>query len=140
MTDNSRVRVSIVGVIVVALFGALVARLWFLQVGASGGIQVQAQLRALRNVQSGSPRGEIVDVKGRALVANRVVWSLTMDRDVAEKDRTMVFGRLAELLGGRNTPGSLEKRFEDVRQSPLRPALIVVNTPRVARVTIAEHP
>ena len=33
MSDNSRVRVSIVGVVVVALFSTLLARLWFLQSG-----------------------------------------------------------------------------------------------------------
>ena len=33
MSDNSRVRVSIVGVVIVALFASLVARLWFLQMG-----------------------------------------------------------------------------------------------------------
>ncbi len=33
MSDNSRVRVSIVGVVIVALFASLFARLWFLQMG-----------------------------------------------------------------------------------------------------------
>jgi penicillin-binding protein 2 len=139
MTDNSRVRVSIVGVIVVALFGALLARLWFLQVGESEGFQVRTEQRALRVLQTESPRGEILDALGRKLVTNRVVWSLTMSRDEPPRTRKAVFGRLAELLGGKNTPVSLEKRFTDVRQSPLRPALIVVETPEVARVTILEH-
>jgi penicillin-binding protein 2 len=140
MTDNSRVRVSIVGVIVVALFGALLARLWFLQVSAGETFEVRAEQRALRVLQTESPRGQIVDATGKPLVTNQVVWSLTMDRDESDATRATVFGRLAELLGGKNTPGSLEKRFHSVRQSPLRPALIVVNTPELARVTIKEHP
>jgi penicillin-binding protein 2 len=140
MTDNSRVRVSIVGVIVVALFGALLARLWFLQVGSGETYEVRAEQRALRTVQTEMPRGRILDADGEEIVSNRVVWALSMDRDVDEKTRATVFGRLAELLGGRNTPGSLEKRFDDVRQSPLRPALIVVDTPPEARVTVSEHP
>jgi len=140
MTDNSRVRVSIVGVIVVALFGALLARLWFLQVGASDTVEVRAEQRATRVLQTESPRGRILDAKGRELVGNRVVWALTMDRHVPDKTRAAVFGRLAELLGGKNTPHKLEKRFDDVRQSQLRPALIVVDTPEVARVTVLEHP
>ena len=40
MSDNSRVRVSIVGVVIVALFSALLARLWFLQMGAEAGAPV----------------------------------------------------------------------------------------------------
>src|SRR4051812_32122859 len=140
MTDNSRVRVSIVGVIVVALFGALVARLWFLQIGAGESFEVRAEQRTLRELQTESPRGQILDAGGRPLVKNRVVWSLTMDRDVTAKTRRAVFGRLAELLGGRFTPGKIQHRYDDVRQSPLRPALIVIDTPEAARVTILEHP
>ena len=44
MTDNSRVRVSIVGVVVVALFSTLLARLWFLQSGAETSLKVQADI------------------------------------------------------------------------------------------------
>jgi penicillin-binding protein 2 len=140
MTDNSRVRVSIVGVIAVALFGALFARLWFLQVGDGGAVEVQTAQRAQRVLQTESGRGQIFDAKGRPLVSNRVAWALTMDRERSRKQRAAVFGRLSELLGGRNTPESLERRFNDVRQSPLRPALIVIDTPEEARVRIAEHP
>ncbi len=139
MTDNSRVRVTIVGVIVVALFGALIARLWFLEVGSGTTFEVRAEQRAARVLQTESPRGQILDAAGKPLVTNRVVWSLTMDRRVPGRTRVAVFGRLAELLGGRNTPTSLEKRFSDPRQSPLRPALLVVNTPEAARITILEH-
>ena len=39
MSDNSRVRVSIVGVVIVALFSTLLARLWFLQIGARGQLE-----------------------------------------------------------------------------------------------------
>jgi penicillin-binding protein 2 len=97
-------------------------------------------MRAQRVLQTESARGQILDAKGRALVSNRVAWALTMDRDRAPKQRAIVFGRLSELLGGKNSPESLERRFNDVRQSPLRPALIVIDTPEAARVRIAEHP
>ena len=45
MTDNSRVRVSIVGVVIVALFSALVARLWFLQMGPESNLKAEAVSR-----------------------------------------------------------------------------------------------
>src|SRR5690348_3009229 len=111
MTDNSRVRVSIVGVIVVALFGALLARLWFVQVASGSTYQVTVDQRAQRVLQTVSPRGQIVDAKGRPLVRNRVVWALTIDRNLSDATRAAVFGRLSEVLGGKNTPASLEKRY-----------------------------
>ena len=48
MTDNSRVRVSIVGVVVVALFSTLLVRLWFLQSGAESNLKVQAEVASTR--------------------------------------------------------------------------------------------
>ena len=87
MTDNSRVRVSIVGVIVVALFAALLARLWFLQVGSGSTFEVQVNRRSLRTVQSQSPRGLILDANGKQLVSNRVVWALTVRRNLTDAQR-----------------------------------------------------
>jgi hypothetical protein len=55
MSDNSRVRVSIVGVVIVALFSALVVRLWFLQMGPEQELRVQAVVRSTRVVQTEMP-------------------------------------------------------------------------------------
>ena len=74
MSDNSRVRVAIVGVIVIALFGALVARLWFLQMGGEEDLRFQAVARATRQVQTESPRGRILDRNGVVLVENAAEW------------------------------------------------------------------
>ena len=66
MSDNSRVRVSIVGVVIVALFGALLARLWFLQMGAEEAARGSRRSRAAtRMVQTESPRGRILDRNGK---------------------------------------------------------------------------
>ena len=48
MSDNSRVRVSIVGVVIVALFSTLLARLWFLQSGPEDSLKVQAVVDSTR--------------------------------------------------------------------------------------------
>jgi penicillin-binding protein 2 len=139
MTDNSRVRVSIVGVIVVALFAALLARLWFLQISSGQTFEVQVDRRSLRTVQTESPRGQILSSDLTPIVSNRVVWALTVERTLSDAQRSVVFGRLAEALGGNYTLGLLERRFHDQRQSPLQPALLVLDTPEPARVTILEH-
>ena len=58
MSDTSRVRVSIVGIIVVVLFSTLLARLWFLQSGSENSLKVQAVAESTSVVQTESTRGE----------------------------------------------------------------------------------
>ena len=84
MSDNSRVRVSIVGVVVVALFSTLLARLWFLQSGPENSLKVQAVVDSTRVLQTESPRGEILDRNGKVLVKDRASWAVTVDRDALE--------------------------------------------------------
>ena len=55
MSDNSRVRVSIVGVVIVALFSTLLARLWFLQSGPEDSLKVQAVVDSTRVIQTQTP-------------------------------------------------------------------------------------
>jgi len=95
MTDSSRVRVSIVGVVVVALFSTLVARLWFLQSGAENSLKVQAAVASTRVIQTESPRGEILDRKGLVLVKDRPSWAVTIDRTLSKPTATRVIGQLA---------------------------------------------
>ena len=59
MSDNSRVRVSIVGVVIVALFASLFARLWFLQMGPDQSLGRVVSTLATRVIQTESPRGEM---------------------------------------------------------------------------------
>src|SRR4029077_7157106 len=84
MSDNSRVRVSIVGIVVVALFSTLLARLWFLQSGPEDSLKVQALVDSTRVIQTESPRGEILDRNGIVLVRDRASWAVTIDRDLTQ--------------------------------------------------------
>jgi penicillin-binding protein 2 len=137
MSDNSRVRVAIVGVIVIALFGALVARLWFMQMGGEEQLKFQAVARATRTVQTESPRGRILDRNGTVLVENVAEWAVTVDRQLAKSTRTRVLGQLAEVLAPvqRTARGQLN----DLRQTPLKPAIVAVGVPEPARIAILEH-
>ena len=64
---DQRVRVAIVGVVVMALFCALLGRLWFLQVRESQ-TSVQINSESVRTVRIDSPRGSILDASGTVLV------------------------------------------------------------------------
>ena len=77
MSDNSRVRVSIVGVVIVALFSTLLARLWFLQSGPEDSLKVQAVAASTRKIVTQTPRGEIRDRNGAVLVRDRPSWTVT---------------------------------------------------------------
>src|SRR5690242_9864690 len=119
MTDSSRVRVSIVGVVVVALFSTLLVRLWFLQSGAESSLKVQADIASTRVIQTESPRGEILDRNGVVLVKDRPSWAVTVDRTLEPRTVARVLGQLAEQLG---VPAKdLESQYHSNRQSPLKP-------------------
>src|SRR4029077_19396893 len=94
MTNNSRVGVSIVGIVVVALFSTLLARLWFLQSGAESSLRVQADIASTRVIQTESPRGEILDRNGVVLVKDRPSWGVTVERTLPKKTAARVLGQL----------------------------------------------
>ena len=140
MSDNSRVRVAIVGVIVIALFGALVARLWFLQMGGEEELRFQAVARATRKCRPNRRRGRILDRNGVVLVENvGRVGGHRRPRARRSRPGHACIGQLAEVLAPQYTAEQLEENFDDLRQTPLKPAIVAVGVPEKARVAILEH-
>jgi penicillin-binding protein 2 len=140
MTEHSRVRVSIVGVIVVALFSALLTRLWFLQVSdpdAAQRVTSSIDRRSEREVYYEAPRGWIYDRDGRVIVQNRVTWVIRIDRRLTGDQKDQAIAHLSELLG--LTPEQIDARLEDVRVSPQEDAVVAIDIPDSIRTEIAEH-
>ena len=50
-----------------------------------------------------------------------------------------MIGQLAEVLAPQYTAEQLEENFDDLRQTPLKPAIVAVGIPESARVAILEH-
>ncbi len=100
--DTGRRRLVVVQVLVMSLFVTLFARLWYLQVASGAEYQLQAASNAGRDVVIQPPRGLIVDDMGRPLVANRLSWVVTLDRDrladLSRARRVEVLHRLARQL------------------------------------------
>jgi penicillin-binding protein 2 len=136
---NSHVRLSIVGVIVMALFSALFVRLWFLQVGAGGNAEAAATSNRIRVVEEPAIRGRILDAKGRVLVGNRVADTISFDRSarVNAEDRKAVVGRLAELLGV--SAKSIRKTINDPRIAAFGLVPVAIDVPLDKISFIAEH-
>jgi penicillin-binding protein 2 len=138
MTDNSRVRVTIVGVVIVALFCSLVARLWFLQMGPEQKLRAEAIALSTRKIQTQTPRGRILDRNGVVLAQDRAAWALTIDRSLKPARRQQVIGQLSELLGVKES--DLQAAYDSPRQSPLLPAVVKLDVPLEQRLAILERP
>ncbi|HET7487639.1 MAG TPA: penicillin-binding protein 2 [Acidimicrobiales bacterium] len=135
-SDNTRLRLSIVGIVVVSLFSTLFARLWYLQVMDTGTFQALATQNRVRTVYDPAPRGRILDRQGRPLVENRGYQAITVIRhEVAGKPE--VVARLAALLGVSQT--ELQRRIDDRRYSPYKPVPVAENVPEETVVYLREN-
>ncbi|HET7327661.1 MAG TPA: penicillin-binding protein 2 [Nocardioidaceae bacterium] len=103
MTDHRRLRLLVVGVLVFSLFVTLFARLWFMQVVSGQDYQAQATENAVREVVTPPQRGLILDAQGRALVASRTSWVVTVDRTtldgMSRAQRRDLLRRVADTTG-----------------------------------------
>jgi penicillin-binding protein 2 len=135
--DSSRLRLAVLGVIVVSLFAALFTRLWYLQVMDAEEFKVQAQQNQLRLVYEEAPRGRILDRNGRVLVENRVSAAVTVNRVQLKEHQAEVLPRLAALLG--ITVDELQERIADPRFGPYKPVPVAEDVPEDTIVYIKEH-
>ncbi|HMF82110.1 MAG TPA: hypothetical protein VKI01_02425, partial [Acidimicrobiia bacterium] len=68
MIESARVRLTVIGVIVMFLFSALFARLWFLQVASDSNYAAAATSNRTRIVYEPALRGRILDRNGKPIV------------------------------------------------------------------------
>ena len=126
--DSPRLRLSSLAVVVLSLFCALFARLWYLQVMTSGTAAAAASANRVRTVAEEAPRGRILDAKGRVLVDNTPSLVLTInpyDLKHLSKDRQAeiklaVATQLTE-SGVPTKVTTIEKRLADKQYNPLQP-------------------
>lgn len=137
MVEGNRLRVNIIGVVVVSLFCALFARLWYLQSTASEELVSVAQANQVRYVDEPALRGEILDRQGRVLATNRVVDAVTLERGLDEDETEVIVGRLAELLG--MPADEIHERLDDPRISPYTPVVIARDVSIETITYLEEH-
>jgi len=122
--------------VVLSLFSALLARLWYLQVLAAPAMKVEAKNNSVAVLYTEAPRGRILDRKGRVLADNKVVLALVADR-AKVKDSPKVIPRVAGLLG--MTVDQINERMADSRFSPLKPVPIAIDVPKEKLIYLREH-
>jgi len=134
-----RPRLTLLGLVAIVLFGALLSRLWFLQVLAAERYGDLADVNRVRQVLVEAPRGRILDRQGRVLVRNRASWAITVKlSDVADQgQRLAVLNRLARLL--RISRTTIDERLRDYNGSPLRGIPVAEDVPAATLFYLAEH-
>ena len=139
--DRARLRLAVLGILVVAAFAALFSRLWFLQVLASTTYENLAQENRVRFVHSEPARGRILDRNGRVLVRSRSSLSVTIDRQIVEpgsRREDKVLRRLSRLL---ETPRKeMRELLYDATVSPYKPVAVANDVRERHSIFIAENP
>lgn len=148
MTDSHRTRLLLFGLIVLGLFGALAARLWYLQVLTPETYQIQAQANLIRNEPIPAPRGRILDRNGNVLVDNRVTNVVTIDKFTlddtlpSESDRKELAVRLAREISqtGRLIKSqAIESAMNDEKYGPFSSIPIATDVSREFSILLGER-
>lgn len=119
-------RLRIVGVIVVVLFGVLVLRLWTLQVVEGKSFATAVSQNDVRTVSLPAPRGEIVDRNGTVLADNQTVEEVFLSQVTAKEDPSVI-GAAAGLVN--ETPTQVNQALNNPQFSPYEPVPILNDAP-----------
>ena len=102
LTPKLARRVAMLSALVVIIFGALLMRLWALQVLSGPQYAAKAQANQVRTVSVQAPRGTILDSSGHVLVANQPVTSVELSLSGLPRDyssRAAEIRRLSHVTG-----------------------------------------
>jgi penicillin-binding protein 2 len=129
--SRPRVRMRVVGAIVLVLFGVMALRLWDLQVINRSQYASAINQNSLRTVTVPAPRGLIVDRKDTVLAGNKVENEVVLSRAEAATNPAIV-GKVAALCG--ITPAAVRAALTDLQYSPYEPVPVLQNaTPSVVQ-------
>ena len=135
-TGTTRLRLTIVGVVVISLFAALLTRLWYLQVLDAPKFVEAAKRNEVRILCEPAPRGRIRDRHGQVIVDNKVTTAVTVSKKTVA-DRPETLPRLSALLA---VPvEELKKRLEDLRYTNLKPVPVAFDVPPEKVIFIKEN-
>ena len=138
MTESTTgFRVKVLAGLVLAMFAALTARLWFLQVLAAEQYKADAADNAVRLVDVPAPRGVIKDTNGTELVKNRDSLVITINREELGDETERVLLELSELLG--IPADELGARLDDPNYYVFSPIPVAIDVPQRAAYYVKEH-
>ena len=101
MNQRTRLSLFVVQALIISLMAALLGRLFYLQVAATGKYKEAALNIQSRDIVVPATRGLIVDANGVPLAMNRVGLAVTVDRSVLDKQKDKglsVINRVSSIL------------------------------------------
>jgi penicillin-binding protein 2 len=145
-TASPRLRMSVIGVVVIGCFAALFARLWYLQVMEAPSLEVQATANRTRTVAVEAPRGRILDRNGKVIVDNRTSLVVTVDRTALKKlpkdQREALVSKLAATFTDFGTPtktDAIEAKLADKQYDDLQPVPVASDVTEELMVYLSER-
>ncbi|NNN18971.1 MAG: penicillin-binding protein 2 [Acidimicrobiaceae bacterium] len=133
---NDKARVRVIGFAVAAIFSAMFARLYALQVLESSTYKAQAVANQVRQVVEAPPRGLITDRSGNLLVGNKVIESVTLSPQIAAQHPSVITS-ISKLL---NVPvSSIKSSLANLEYSPYEPVPIAQGVSKDKIIYISEH-
>jgi penicillin-binding protein 2 len=138
--DPVKVRLSILGMLVFALFVGLFSRLWYLQVLDSAEFAAIAKENQVRRIESEPPRGRILTRGGQVIVDNKLSLAVSLEHDLIDKPgkRRLVLTRLSKTL--KIPTRELRKEVLDATVSPYKPVAVATQVSKKKVFYIKEHP
>jgi penicillin-binding protein 2 len=119
--DKRAARLGVLALVATLLFGAVGARLWFLQTVQADSLQRSVDARKTKVIQLVPERGRIFDTDGRILADNARVLTVAVEWDVIrdDTDRAEMFTRLSGWL--QVSVEDMESRYDSNTYSRYRP-------------------
>src|SRR5690606_11048390 len=143
--QSPALRLSILGIVVVSLFGPRFSRLWYLQIMSTEEYQEVSLAQAVQELAEEGPRGQIHAAGGPVLVDTPQSLGVAMARgsleDLEEDEAEDLKLRLASELTAYGVPTKvtrIERRLEDPQYSPLQPIPVASDVPEDFQVFLAE--
>jgi penicillin-binding protein 2 len=135
--SRPNLRLRVVGIVVLLLFGVLVLRLWTLQVVEGKTYAAAVTHNQVRVVTVPAPRGDIVDRNGSVLVSNNSQEEVLLSRAEAAQNPQIV-GMVAALVG--QTPKQVQKSINNDQYSPYEPVPIATGVSAATVLDLETHP
>ena len=133
--EDLKGRYAVLALVMLLVLGALLVRLWSMQVLAGSEYAAMAEDNRVREFTLPAPRGRILDRNGNPLVENRPALAVSVS-PTAKDDEDLLY-RLSTVL---NMPvADVAERVSSVREQALSPRIVAVDVSREIVAYLAEH-
>ncbi|MGI9053116.1 MAG: penicillin-binding transpeptidase domain-containing protein, partial [Ilumatobacteraceae bacterium] len=137
--DKRAARLGVLALVGTLLFGAIGARLWFLQTVQAGSLQDTVDQSKVRVVPVVPERGRIFDADGRILADNDRLLTVSIDWEVMRRDtdRAELFTRLSGWL--EMAVEEMEERYDSGLYSRYRPMPLKEDVDEPVAIAVEER-